>query len=219
MWRDFPDSLVARTGCPALVYSRAGHGASPRPNAPRGIQFMHEEATTVLPALLSQSDIEAPILIGHSDGGSIALIYAGTRKPRGLILLAPHVFVEDCSIDSITRMRELYATTDLRARLAKYHADVDAAFRGWNDVWLDPAFRQWNIEEYLPGITCPVLVLQGEDDEYGTRAQIDAIANRVQGPVEVDLLPRCGHSPHRDQREVVLDRMAGFIGRLVAPAA
>lgn len=180
---------------------------------------MHEEATVVLPSLLNQFRIDRPILIGHSDGGSIALIYAGAAfaseagatRPRGLILLAPHVFVEDCSITSIARMRELYATTDLRARLGKYHADGDAAFRGWNDVWLDPAFRAWNIEEYLPGITCPVLVIQGEDDEYGTRAQVEAIATQVRGPVETALLPRCGHSPQRDQRDEVLDRIAGFI--------
>jgi pimeloyl-ACP methyl ester carboxylesterase len=214
MWRDFPDALVTRTGCPALVYSRAGHGSSPPPASPPGVRFMHDEATIVLPALLSRFHIETPLLVGHSDGGSIALIYAGTRPVRGLILLAPHVFVEECSLQSIRRMREQYATTDLRARLAKYHDNVDAAFRGWNDVWLDPAFRQWNIEEYLPAITCPVLVLQGEDDEYGTRAQVDAIAAQVRGPVDVELLPRCGHSPHRDQREVVLDRMAGFLRRL-----
>ena len=214
MWRDFPDALGRRTGCPAFVYSRAGHGTSPPPIMAPGVRFMHEEATIVLPALLSQFHIDTPVLVGHSDGGSIALIYASTRPARGLILLAPHVFVEDLSLQSIRRMRELYATTDLRARLAKYHADVDAAFRGWNDVWLDPAFREWNIEEYLPAITCPVLVLQGEDDEYGTRAQVDAIAAQVTGPVAVELLPQCGHSPHRDQRDVVLDRMAGFLSRL-----
>jgi pimeloyl-ACP methyl ester carboxylesterase len=219
MWRDFPDAVVERTGCACLVYSRAGHGTSPAPAAPRGVRFMHEEAAIVLPALLERFHIDAPVLIGHSDGGSIALIYAGAtfasaskgRRPRGLILLAPHVFVEDCSLDSITRMRELYATTDLRARLAKYHADVDAAFRGWNDVWLDPAFRWWNIEEYLPAITCPVLVLQGEEDEYGTRAQVDAIAAQVRGPVETELLSRCGHAPHRECRELVLERIARFV--------
>ena len=221
MWRDFPDALVERTGCAALVYSRAGHGTSAPPHAPRGVRFMHEEATVVLPELLNLFGIEQPILLGHSDGGSIALIYAGstftsavdTPTPRGLILLAPHVFVEDCSIASIARMRDLYSTTDLRARLAKYHANVDAAFHGWNDVWLDPAFRSWNIEAYLPAITCPVLVLQGEDDEYGTRAQVEAIATQVRGPVETAMLPRCGHSPHRDQREHVLNRIAAFLDR------
>ena len=182
---------------------------------------MHEEAAIVLPALLKQFGIVNPIVVGHSDGGSIALIYAGAvfasevsgPAPRALILLAPHVFVEDCSIASIERMRELYATTDLRARLAKYHADVDAAFHGWNDVWLDPAFRSWNIERYLPAITCPVLAIQGDDDEYGTRAQVDAIAAQVGGPIETVLLPKCGHSPHRDQRDDVLNRIAGFVDR------
>jgi pimeloyl-ACP methyl ester carboxylesterase len=221
MWRDFPDALVDRTGCSALVYSRAGHGTSPPPDVPRNVRFMHDEANIVLPALLAQFGIEQPILIGHSDGGSIALIFAGAAftsqvdapSPRGLILLAPHVFVEDCSIASIARMRDLYATTDLGTRLGKYHTNVDAAFHGWNDVWLDPAFRSWNIEEYLPAITCPVLVLQGEDDEYGTWAQVDAIASQVRGPVETALLPRCGHSPHRDRRDEVLARIAGFIDR------
>jgi pimeloyl-ACP methyl ester carboxylesterase len=213
-WRDFPDALAMRTGCPVLLYSRAGHGGSPPPDTPRGVRFMHDEATAVLPELLGRCHVNTPVLIGHSDGGSIALLYAATRPTRGLVLLAPHVFVEDCSIASITRMRELYATTDLRARLARHHADVDAAFHGWNDVWLDPAFRQWNIEGYLPAVTCPVLVLQGEDDEYGTRAQVDAIAAQVSGPVDVELLPRCGHAPHRDQLEKVLDRIAGFIARL-----
>jgi pimeloyl-ACP methyl ester carboxylesterase len=217
MWRDFPDALAERTGCPTFVYSRAGHGTSPPPAARRGVRFMHDEATVVLPALLDRFRIDAPVLIGHSDGGSIALLYAATATPRGLVLLAPHVFVEPCSIDSIRRIREQYATTDLRERLSKYHADVDMAFRGWNDVWLDPAFRGWNIEGYLAAITCPVLVLQGEDDEYGTRAQVDAIAAQVKGPVQAELLPRCGHSPHRDQRERVLERIAAFVEGLRVP--
>jgi pimeloyl-ACP methyl ester carboxylesterase len=220
MWRDFPDALAARTGCAALVYSRAGHGTSPPPEQPRTTRFMHDEAADVLPALLETFRIDHPILIGHSDGASIALIYAGmpraARTPRGLVLLAPHVFVEDCSIESIQRMRDLYSTTDLRARLGKHHANVDAAFHGWNDVWLDPAFRDWNIEEYLPAITCPVLVVQGEDDEYGTRRQVDAIATQARGPVETVMLPRCGHSPQRDQRDIVLSRVAEFVDRIPA---
>ena len=220
-WRDVPDVLARRTRCAALVYSRAGHGGSSAPPVPRGVGFMHDEALRVLPELLDRFDIHDPILIGHSDGASIALIYAGcapsgsSRKPRGLVLLAPHVFVEDCSIESIARMRELYATTDLRERLAKHHGEnVDAAFHGWNDVWLDPAFREWNIEAYLPAITCPVLVIQGDDDEYGTRRQVDAIASKVRGMVDVELLPQCGHAPHRDQRELVLEKIAAFIGRM-----
>jgi pimeloyl-ACP methyl ester carboxylesterase len=178
---------------------------------------MHDEASTVLPALLDTFQIEEPILVGHSDGGSIALIHAGRAQaagrtePRALILLAPHVFVEDCSIASIRRMRELYRTTDLRQRLARHHADVDAAFHGWNDVWLDPRFRDWNIEEYLPRITSPMLVILGEDDEYGSRKQVDAIAAQARGRVETLMLPRCGHAPHRDQRDRVLERITAFI--------
>jgi pimeloyl-ACP methyl ester carboxylesterase len=211
MWRDFPDALVERTGCGALVYSRAGHGASAPPATPRGVRFMHEEALTVLPALLERLGIAIPILVGHSDGASIAIIHAASAPVRALVLMAPHVFVEACSIESIERMRTLYRTTDLRDRLARYHANVDAAFHGWNDVWLDPAFRTWNLEPYLPAITCPVLVLQGEDDEYGTRRQVDAIAAQAGGRVEVEMLPHCGHSPHRDQRPRVLERIATFI--------
>jgi pimeloyl-ACP methyl ester carboxylesterase len=216
-WRDFPDGLAARTGCGAIVYSRWGHGASETLRDPRGIRFMHDEALTVLPELLDTFRVVDPVLIGHSDGGSIALIHAGSRvRPvRGLILEAPHVFVEDCSIESITRMRDAYRTTDLRERLQRHHGDnVDGAFRGWNDVWLDPAFREWNIEEYLPRVTCPVLVVQGEDDEYGTGRQVEAIASQVRGPVETRLLPQCGHTPHRDQRDRVLELMTAFVARL-----
>jgi pimeloyl-ACP methyl ester carboxylesterase len=215
-WRDVPDVLAARTDCAAFVYSRAGHGRSDPPSAPRGVRFMHDEALNVLPAVLDEQDIRSPVLIGHSDGGSIAIIHAGSeiRPVRALVLLAPHVFVEDRSVESIARMRELYATTDLRTRLAKHHHNVDAAFHGWNDVWLDPGFRGWNIEEYLPAITCPVLVIQGEDDEYGTRRQVDAIARQVNGQAEIAWLPRCGHAPHRDQRELVLGQIADFVNGL-----
>ncbi len=211
MWRDFPDALSERTRRPALVYSRKGHGASPRLTSPRPVRFMHDEALEVLPSLLARFGIEKPILIGHSDGGSIAIIYAGSMAATALVLLAPHVFVEDCSIESITRIRALYRTTDLRARLARHHADVDGAFHGWNDVWLDPAFRSWNIEEYLPAIACPVLVIQGENDEYGTKRQVDAIVAQVRGRVETLMLPGCGHSPHRDQHDIVLERIASFL--------
>jgi pimeloyl-ACP methyl ester carboxylesterase len=211
LWRDLPDVLAERTGRAALVYSRHGHGASDPPAANRGVRFMHEEAEHVLPSLLAEHDVSTPILVGHSDGGSIAIIYAAAHPVTALVLLAPHVFVEDCSVESIARIRELYATSDLRERLAKYHKHVDAAFHGWNDVWLDPAFRGWNIEGCLPRIACPVLVIQGEDDEYGTERQVHAIAAQVSGPVETMMLPRCGHSPHRDQRAVVIERIARFV--------
>ena len=211
LWRDVPDVLVARTGCPAFVYSRAGHGASDPPPSKPTVRFMHDEALTALPALLDEHHITNPILIGHSDGASIAIIFAATHPARRLVLLAPHVFVEACTIASIERMRELYRTTSLRERLAKHHRDVDEAFYGWNDVWLDPGFRGWNIEAYLPRITCPMLVIQGEDDEYGSARQVEAVAAHAGGRVETLMLPRCGHAPHRDQRELALDRIAGFI--------
>lgn len=216
-WRDFPDALAARTGCAAVVYSRWGHGASEPLPQPRGVRFMHDEALLVLPELLERLGVREPVLVGHSDGGSIALILAGSGvcAIRALMLEAPHVFVEDCSVASIGSMRERYATTDLRERLVRHHGDnVDGAFHGWADVWLDPAFRDWNIEEYLPRVNCPVLVVQGKDDEYGTAGQVEAIAAQVRGPVETELLARCGHSPHRDRREDVLRLMVDFVGRL-----
>ena len=159
------------------------------------------------------------ILVGHSDGASIALVHAaldGGKRVRGIVLEAPHVFVEDVSVASITKAREAFEEGDLREKLAKHHgANVDVAFRGWNDAWLDPGFRAWNIEEYLPRIEVPVLVIQGEDDPYGTRAQVDAIARQVGGPVEVLMLPDCGHSPNRDQPEATEAAIIAFAKRVV----
>jgi pimeloyl-ACP methyl ester carboxylesterase len=218
MWRDFPARLAAATGSAILVYSRLGYGKSDPLAAPRRVDYMHEEALETLPALCRVLGMSDPILVGHSDGASIALIHTGAgRWPvRGLILEAPHVFVEDLSVTSIAAAKEAYATTDLRQRLARYHDDVDGAFRGWNDIWLDPAFRAWNIESYLPAIACPTLVIQGADDEYGTTAQLDAIAVRVAGPVETLLLPNCKHSPHRDQPEATLAAMTRFVAEVAA---
>jgi pimeloyl-ACP methyl ester carboxylesterase len=213
-WRDFPSGVAHAAGCSALVYSRRGHGRSDPLNGPRPISFMHDEALDVLPAVIDHFRLETTILFGHSDGGSIALIHAGTRRRpiRALVLEAPHVFVEDRTIESVTRMRDEYVTTDLRKRLERHHgANTNGVFRGWNDVWLMPEFRSWNIEEYLPGIDCPVLLIQGEDDEHGTIAQLDAIERQVQGPVERLLLPDCGHSPHRDHPQAVLATTARFI--------
>jgi pimeloyl-ACP methyl ester carboxylesterase len=179
---------------------------------------MHDEAET-LSKIIGQAGIRDSILIGHSDGASIALIHAGSRPgagPRGLILEAPHVFAEPHGLASIARMTEVYRATDLRERLARHHgANVDVAFRGWNDVWLDPEFRAWNIEEYLPAIAAPILILQGEDDEYGTWRQVEAIQRQSGGPVEAIALPGCGHSPHREHPERVLAAMAGFVDRLI----
>jgi pimeloyl-ACP methyl ester carboxylesterase len=214
MWRDVPAAIAERTGRRVMAYSRFGHGQSEPPLTPHTIRFMHHEAA-LLPEVFDITGIRSAILLGHSDGGSIALI-AASQQPAlvdGLILEAPHVFVEDISIKSIERVRRHYAETNLRERIARFHADVDVAFRGWKDVWLDPAFRTWNLEEFLPGVKCPVLLIQGELDDYGTLRQIDTIADRVAGPVERLILPECGHSPHRDKREQVLEAIARFIAR------
>lgn len=216
LWRDFPTKLAAATGYPAVIYSRCGYGSSDPLGGPRGVDYMHREALDSLPDLRAALDLNDVILIGHSDGASIALIHAGSGQwpVRALILEAPHVFVEDVSIASIDAAKVAYETTDLRQRLARYHADADSAFRGWNDIWLDPAFRAWNIEECLPGVRCPVLAIQGADDEYGTLAQIDAIQRGVTGPFERLVLKMCKHSPHRDQEQTTLAAMAEFIARI-----
>ncbi len=215
MWKDFPHRIADRTGCGVFVYSRYGHGGSDRLAEKRPVRYMHHEAEIVLPSLLAQAGIERPILLGHSDGASIALIHAGSYpdSPRGLILEAPHVFVEDLSVKSIAEAKAAYLTTDLPRKLGRYHQHVDATFWGWNDIWLDPLFRTWNIESSLDAIRCPVLVIQGEDDEYGTIRQVGAIQARIPC-TQVLLLARCGHSPHRDQPEATLDRAADFVAAL-----
>jgi pimeloyl-ACP methyl ester carboxylesterase len=204
MWRDFPARLAEATGCGALVYSRAGYGKSDPVSLPRPVRFMHDEALITLPRVLDKLNISDAILVGHSDGGSIALIYAGSgraKQVRGLVLEAPHVFVEDLSIDSIARAAESYSHGDLRIQLERHHGkNVDCAFRGWNKVWLDPAFRSWNIEEHLPVIQAPVLLIQGENDEYGTLRQVEAIEKGTAGPVQTLILPNCGHSPQANSR-------------------
>lgn len=212
LWKRFPGEVVAATGCPALVYSRYGYGKSEKLEAPRAVDYMHREALDVLPEVLDQLDIAAPILIGHSDGASIALIHAGSgkRPVRGVVAMAPHVFVEDVTVASIAEAGTAYATTDLPERLGRFHDDVESTFRGWNDIWLHPDFRRWNIEDYLADIRCPVLLIQGEDDQYGTRAQVDAIAAQVSGPVELLMLPACAHSPHQQQKDATLAAIASF---------
>ena len=215
MWKDFPSRCAKAAGCGALIYSRYGYGNSDALKEPRGVDFMHNEALKTLPELLEKLDIKQPILFGHSDGGSIALIHAGSgRAVRGLILLAPHVMVEDMSLRSIEAAKRAYETTGLRARLARYHSDPDSAFRGWNDIWLHPDFRVWNIEEYLPRITCPILAIQGEEDEYGTMEQIERIT-RTAVRVEALKLKHCGHSPHRDQPEAVIEAVTRFVHRVM----
>jgi pimeloyl-ACP methyl ester carboxylesterase len=215
LWKDFPELLAARTGCDVLLYSRYGHGNSDKLMEKRPVTFMHHEGEVVLPELIDKLAIARPILVGHSDGGSIAIIFAGKNPDavRGLILEAPHVFVEDLSVASIAQARVNYQTTDLPQKLSRHHANVDATFWGWNDIWLDPDFRSWNIEDYLATIRCPVLCVQGEQDEYGTRAQVEAIKAQVP-QTEIAMLPECKHSPHRDQPERTLERMVEFVARL-----
>jgi pimeloyl-ACP methyl ester carboxylesterase len=212
MWKDFPERLCASNGLRGLVYSRYGYGRStPKPPdehwAP---DFMHAQAREVLPALLRHVGVARPWLFGHSDGASIALLHAATFEVAGLVVVAPHVFVEDISIASIEQARAAYETTDLRERLARYHVDPDSAFRGWNDAWLAPAFRSWNIEAELDAIRCPVLAVQGADDEYGTLAQIQTIQTRLP-KTRLLVIPKCGHSPHRDQPELVATQAGRFI--------
>jgi pimeloyl-ACP methyl ester carboxylesterase len=219
MWKEFPERAARATGCRALVYSRYGYGKSDPLQSPRNPRFMHEEATIVLPELLDALEVDSPILFGHSDGGSIALLHAAltSRALTALIVMAPHVMVEDLSIASIAEAKAAYESTDLRARLARYHDDPDSAFRGWNDIWLHPDFRDWNIEDCLGSIRCPILAIQGVDDQYGTMRQIDAIATgATNASVELLKLPRCGHSPHRDQPDAVIDASVRFIAARIA---
>jgi pimeloyl-ACP methyl ester carboxylesterase len=214
LWRDFPQRFCERHGLRGLVYSRFGYGRStPRPHDERfPVTFMHREAREVLPALLDALDIERAWLFGHSDGGSIALLAASALPARtaGVVALAPHVFVEDVSVTSIAATRDTYRHGSLRERLARFHGDVDSAFWGWNDVWLDPAFRSWNIENELDGIACPVMAVQGEDDEYGTLEQVHRIQRRLP-KTRLLILPDCGHSPHRDQPQPLIDAAGAFI--------
>lgn len=222
MWRDFPAKLAAATGCGALVYSRLGYGRSAACVLPRPVRFMHDEALNVLPRLLAAAGIRECVLIGHSDGGSIALIYAGgtAAEPlRGVIAEAPHVFCEEVTVRAIRQAKESYERGDLRQRLMKYHgANTDCAFYGWSDTWLQADFLRWNIEAYLPTIRVPLLVIQGENDQYGTSAQVATIARQAGGEVEVMMLPRCGHSPHREQEAVTLEAMTRFIARVCPPS-
>jgi pimeloyl-ACP methyl ester carboxylesterase len=215
MWRDFPQRLCTAAGCRGLVYSRPGYGGStPRPHDERwGVDFMHRQALELLPALRQTLRIEQPAwLVGHSDGASIALLHAAQypEAVAGLVLMAPHLFVEDLSVSSIERTREQFKSNDLAQRLARHHEDVASAFWGWNDIWLDPAFRTWNIETDVARIRCPVLAIQGMADEYGTLEQIRRIRHHLPAAQLLEL-PDCGHSPHRDQPEQVVAASAGFI--------
>ena len=216
LWRDFPGRVAHRLGAPALTYSRFGYGQSDGLRGKRTPRFMHEEALDVLPRLLDQLAIERPLLVGHSDGASIALIHAAAsgRPVRGLVCMAPHVFVEPVCVESIARVRETYRTSNLRQRLAKYHAHVDDAFLGWAEVWLEPEFRDWSIEDMIGRIGQPMLLIQGRDDEYGTLAQLDRIEARAKAPTSRLVLDQCGHSPHRDHEAAVIDAIEAFAAGL-----
>ena len=211
LWRDFPAQLADATGARLVAYSRFGHGASDPPPRPRTPRFMHEEALEVLPALLDALGVEDPILVGHSDGASIALIHAASHPVRAVVAMAPHVFVEELGLDEIRKARTAYETGGLRERMARHHRDPDAAFYGWNDVWLHPDFPRWSIEDVLPEIDCPLLLIQGTEDQYGTLEQLDRTEAAVAGPVE-RLHLACRHAPHLEAPEETLAATAGFIG-------
>ena len=213
MWKSFPADFCDAHGFSGFVFSRRGYGRSPArpPDEHWGPDFMHAQADRVLPGLLAHHGIERPFLFGHSDGGSIALLHAARHPVAGVVVLAPHLFVEDVSIASIREARTAYQSGDLKRGLARYHADPDSAFHGWNDAWLSPAFRDWNIEREIAAIGCPVLAMQGTDDIYGSMEQIRTIERQLTGKVRLLEIPHCGHSPHRDQPAIVAREAALFI--------
>ena len=210
LWRGFHERVAAATGRRAVAYSRLGHGWSDPPPAPRGPEFMEHEAAVVLPALTTALGLDRPVPVGHSDGASIALLYAAAADVRGLVVLAPHVCVEELNLAEIGRVRGTYTSGDLRIRMGRRHRDPDSAFWNWNDVWLDPRFREWDITPRLAGIICPVLAVQGTADPYGSLVHVEAVRDTARGPVELLLLD-CGHSPHLEQPERVDAAVTGFI--------
>ena len=213
LWGDFPQALQAATGAGIFAYSRAGYGASTPARLPRPIDYMHTEALDVLPKLLDQIGFRRGLLLGHSDGASIAAIYAGSHQDHrveGIAMIAPHFIVEDVSVSSIARIKTAYETTELKAKLQRWHKDVDNAFYGWNGAWLDPAFRNWDISEYLAYIRVPVAILQGVDDEYGTMRQIEIAREECYCPVDVTVIPGAGHAPHRVAPGAALDAIQEF---------
>jgi pimeloyl-ACP methyl ester carboxylesterase len=213
LWGDFPEKLQAATGVGVFAYSRAGYGASSPVILPRPLDYMHVEALDVLPKLLDTIGFRRGVLLGHSDGASIAAIYAGSHQDhrvQGAALMAPHFFVEDISVASIAAIKQAYETTDLRAKLARWHRDVDSAFYGWNGAWLDPQFRNWDISEYLAYIRIPLVVVQGVDDQYGTIRQVEIAREECYCPVDVVVIPRAGHSPHREAPGATLDAISEF---------
>jgi pimeloyl-ACP methyl ester carboxylesterase len=217
LWGDFPDRLQAATGIGVFVYSRSGYGASSPAALPRQLDYMSREALDVLPALLDAIGFRRGVLLGHSDGASIAAIYAGgtgDHRVRGVVLIAPHFITEEIGLAAIAETKRAYETTELRAKLARWHRNVDNAFFGWSDAWLDPDFRRWDISEYLAYIRVPVAILQGEADQYGTIRQIEIAKEECYCPVDVTLIPQSGHSPHRETPELTLTTVSEFVRRI-----
>ncbi len=218
LWGDFPDKLAAATGAGVFVYSRAGYGQSSKVTLPRPLTYMHDEANDVLPKVIEAIGFKRGLLVGHSDGASIVTIYAGTHQDhriRGIVLIAPHFFTEEMGLAAIAETAKAYETTDLRQKLSRWHADPDNAFHGWRDAWLDPAFRSWDITEPLAYIRVPILIVQGEDDQYGTSAQLQAAKDECYCPVDVALIPKAKHSPHREAPAETLAVTTEFINRLL----
>ena len=219
MWRDFPQQLATRTGCGVLAYSRRGYGKSGVRPLPWPVTYMHDEAFDILPRVLDEAGVRDCILIGHSDGASIATIYAGGRQDfrvHGLVLMAPHFFVEDVSIASIAAAKQAYEHGDLRARLLRYHDHGEIAFRGWNDAWLNPEFRNWRIDDAVAHVRVPMLIIQGAGDQYGTVAQVTLAQDEAYCPVEALVLENCRHTPQVDQPEATLAAIADFAERVLA---
>jgi pimeloyl-ACP methyl ester carboxylesterase len=219
LWRDTPEKLAAVTGCGVLAYSRFGYGGSAPVELPRPLSYMHDEALQNLGQILDAAGVQRAILLGHSDGASIAAIYAGGVQDfrlRGAVLIAGHYFVEDICITSIQATKTAYETTNLRDKLARYHRDVDNAFWGWNGAWLDPQFRHWRIDDYVPTIRIPVLLIQGSADEYGTLAQFDLFKAEAYCPVEVRVVEGAGHSPHLTHGAETIGAIAAFVARILA---
>ena len=213
LWGDFPDKLQAATGAGVFVYSRAGYGASTPVKLPRPLDYMQIEALDVLPKLLEAIGFRRGLLVGHSDGASIAAIYAGSHQDhrvQGVAMIAPHFVVEDISVKSIAEIKTTYETTELKTKLSRWHSDVDNAFYGWNRAWLDPKFRAWDISEYLAYIRVPVTLLQGADDQYGTIRQIEIAQEECYCPVDVTIIPGAGHQPHREAPGATLDTISEF---------
>ena len=213
LWGDFPEKIQAATGAGVFAYSRSGYGASTSATLPRPLDYMHIEALDVLPKLLDQIGFRRGLLLGHSDGASIAAIYAGSHQDhrvQGVAMIAPHFIVEDVSVTSIAEIKTAYETTSLKAKLARWHADVDNAFYGWNGAWLDPKFRNWDISDYLAYIRVPVAILQGVDDAYGTMRQVEIAQEECYCPVDVTVIPGAGHQPHREAPGATLDAISEF---------